>query len=147
MLNESVFIFSNKKATLITRQMLIHLGMLGLLVLTTIILFKYVKSVEEDTELQKLFLSRDLALLMNTLYSAPGDVTYTYSFDKLNLDNFNFEFMELNPDKPIVRVEDNSIKKSYPYGTILESKQTYSIAGTNSIKFSKSNSKIDIKNE
>ena len=144
------FNFLNKKGTLITRQMLIHLGMLSLLVLVYFLLKSYVTSVEKDTEFQKIFLSRDLALLTNTLYSVPGEVTYVYSFDKLDLSKFNFKFAEISisDDRPIVVIEGDKIPKNYPYARPYPNKDTYLISGANSIKLSKSDSKLTItKNE
>lgn len=142
--------FSNNKGTLVTRQMLIHLGMIGLLVLIYFFLDAYVDSIRQDTQFEQLFLSRDIALLMNSLYSAPGNVEYTYSFENLDLSKYNFELKELSSsdDKPIVEVKGHELKKTYPYATNSLYKGTYRVSGAKEIKFSKSGSKIIItKNE
>lgn len=146
------FSFLNKKGTLITRQMIIHLGMLGLLALVYFLLDAYVDSIRQDAEFEMLFLSRDIAMLTNTLYSAPGEVSYTYSLDKLGakFELFKFEFTELSnlDDKPVVKVEGYEHMKIYPYARPYQNKDTYLISEVNSIKFSKSGSKLTItKNE
>jgi len=141
------FKFLNKKSQLITRNMIIHLGMIGILFLISFVLFSYVKSIEKDTEFQKIFLSRDLALMMNTLYSAPGNVEYTYSFDKLDLSKFKFEFKSLE-DKQVAGVIDESIAKTYPYAKPSQSKEENLVYNANSIKFSKNAAKLTVtKNE
>ena len=149
MQKRGIFKFSNKKGTYTIGKMLMHLGML-VLATSIALLFIWAKSIEKDTEFQKIFLSRDVALLVNTLYSLPGKVEYTYSFNKLDLNNFNFEFKPLSTtdDRPIVRVQDNSVGKSYPFGKTLQEQYPYSISGANSLKFSKSDTKLTVtKNE
>ena len=108
-------LFLNKKSQLITRQNIIHLGMIGAAVLVLVLSLRYVKSIEKDTEFQKIFLSRDIALLTNTLYTPSGDLEYTYSFDKLDLSKFKLEFKSLGAtdDKPIVRIEEKGLGKNF----------------------------------
>ena len=141
--------FSNNKGNLITRQMLIHLGMIGLLVLIYFFLDAYVDSIRQDTQFEQLFLSRDIALLMNSLYSAPGNVEYTYSFENLDLSRYDFEFDSVHPDNmPTIIISREQIKKNYPYGSNQESKEHSKISNSNGIKFSKSDSKVKVtKNE
>ena len=146
MQKRGIFKFSNKKATLTLRQMLIHLGMLGIAMLVFFLLQSYVKSIEADTEFYKLFLSRDLALLDDTLYAAPGKVDYTYSFNKLKLNNFKFEFKSLSTanDKQVVRVEEGGLAKTYPYARPVQISDSYIIYGIDSIRFSKTDEKVII---
>lgn len=142
--------FFNKKGQLITRQMLIHLGMFAILAFIAVMLFNYVRSIEKDTEFQKIFLSRDIALMTNTLYSLPGNIEYIYTFDKLDLSQFDIELKELSTidDKPIVKIEADKLAKSYPYGRPFQSKDFYSVSSAKSIKFSKNDNKVVItKNE
>ena len=46
----------------------------------------FAKGVTEGTDLEKEYLSRDIALLLDTIYASPGDVSYTYYLDKNKLD-------------------------------------------------------------
>jgi N-acetylmuramoyl-L-alanine amidase len=56
-------------------------------------LMGYVKSLEENTLFEKSYLSKDLALLMNTIYASPSQVSYVYSA-KFDLSRFNFVFQD-----------------------------------------------------
>lgn len=150
MQKRGIFKFSNKKGSLITRENLMHLGMIGILALVFFILLAYVDTVKKDTQFEMLFLSRDLALLTNTIYSANGNVEYTYSPDGVGLNIFNFEFKTLSAtdDKPIVKAEHEGISKNYPYAKPSQIKDEYLISGAKSIKLSKGDTKLAItKNE
>ena len=150
MLKRGLLKFSNKKGSLITRQMLIHLGMISLLVFVYFLLKGYVDSVRNDAQFEMTFLTRDLALLMNTIYSAPGDVDYEYSYDKMNFYNFNFEIGDASDldNKPTVKVAGYEQKKLYPYAKNLEDRGKYSIASPKSLKFTKRENMVSIaKNE
>ncbi len=46
----------------------------------------FAKGVTESTDLEKEYLSRDLALVLDTIYASPGDVSYTYYLNKNKLD-------------------------------------------------------------
>ena len=109
--------------------------MIGIAVFAWYLLNTYVKSIEENTEYQRILLSRDLALLANTLYAAPGNVEYIYSNDKIDLGNFYFEFLEDNT--PVVKVKEKGIEKKYPYAKPAEVPFPDNLRATNSIKFSK----------
>jgi hypothetical protein len=52
--------------------------------------YSYVASVEHDTLLEKNYLSRDVALLVDTIYAAPGNVVYDYSHDLVNISEYSF---------------------------------------------------------
>ena len=146
MQKRSIFKFLNKKGTLITRQMLEHLIKLGFLFFIYYLLQSYVKSIEKDTEFQKIFLSRDIALLVNTLYTAPGEVTYNYHSDKLDLSKFKLELKSLSTtdENPIIRVEGDGIGKNYPYAKTLQNNEGYSITRAKAIKLSKTESKLTV---
>ena len=139
----------NKKSQVSIRQMLIHLAMAGLLVFVFILMLKYVKSIENDTEFQNIFLSKDIALLMNTLYSAPGNVEYTYSSGKFDLTKFSLEITDYGTDKkPTIRIGAGNIPKNYPYGKNYADQEKHAITGANTFKFSKADKKVKInKNE
>lgn len=143
-------LFLNKKSQLITRQNIIHLGMIGAAVLVLVLSLRYIKSIEKDTEFQKIFLNRDIALLINTIYSSPGEIEYVYFFDKLDLSKFKFEFkpQSATDDKPIIRVEDERLGKTFPYGKLSQSKYPSGVDSAKSIKFSKKDTELVVtKNE
>ena len=142
--------FLDKKGTLALRQLLIHLGMIVLAGIVFYFLYSYVKSIEQNANFEMLFLSRDLALLTNTLYAAQGNVDYNYSSDELGLRIFNFRFKTLSAgnDKPIVNVQYEGVSKDYPYAKTSEEKESSLIQAPKSIKFSKKNNHVAItKNE
>lgn len=145
MLKRGAFKYLNRKGTIPLRQSIMHLGMIALAVFVLYLSYKYVKSIEKDTEFHKLFLSRDVALLTNTIYSLPGDVEYVYSFDNLDLSKFKLEFKQLeNNGIPIIRVSDESIGKNYPYGKPYQSEFPESIYGADAIKFFKKDAKLTV---
>lgn len=143
------FRFLNKKAQLITRQMLIHLGMISILIVVYFFLKGYVDSVKNDATFEMTFLARDLALLTNAIYSVPGNLEYTYPIDTQYLNKFNFEFGELSntDDRQLVKISGYEQAKNYPYGKPQEDKEKHSIYEPQSMKFSKYEDKLSIKNE
>ena len=148
MQKRGIFKFLNKKGTLALRQSLIHLGMLALLAVVAYFLISYVDSIRQNSDFEMLFLSRDVALLSNTLYAAPGDVEYVYYSDRLSLYNLEFKPLSTIDDKPIIKVEYEGISKSYPYPKISPDKDLFLISAPKSIKFSKNNKQLAItKNE
>jgi len=52
-------------------------------------LLAFVSDIAKKTIFEKNYLSRDTALLLNTLSSAPGEVSYTY-IENMNMLNFQF---------------------------------------------------------
>ena len=148
MQKRGVFEFLNKKGTLALRQSLIHLGMLALVAVVTYFLISYVDSIKQNSDFEILFLSRDLALLADTLYSAHGNVDYLYSSDKSSAYNFEFKTLSSIDDKPLVQVKYEGISKSYPYAKSSQDQDTFSVQAPKSIKFSKENNQLKInKNE
>lgn len=133
-----------RRGTLAIRQMLIHLGMLALVVMIYFLLQSYVKTIENDTEFYKLFLSRDIALLIDTLYAAPGQVEYKYTVEGLDLGLFQFGLKTSSSAEatPVVKVESNGIPKYYPYAKPAQNTDSYAVSGATSIKFSKDNNKL-----
>ncbi|MBI2657815.1 hypothetical protein HYX08_03935 [Candidatus Woesearchaeota archaeon] len=145
MKKRAVLHFSSKKSQVTIRQMLIHIAMAALLLFVVVLMVIYVKSIENDTGFQNIFLSRDIALLMNTLYSAPGNVDYEYSFNKLDLSKFNLQITEYEDDKtPTIRIGAEGMPKNYHYGRNHADTEKYSVAGAKSFRFSKSEGKIKV---
>jgi hypothetical protein len=141
-------LFSSKKGNLIIQKIIIHLGMLGLVVFVWFLLSTYVNSIKEDTEFQRIFLSKDIAFLINTLHSMPGDIQYNYSNEGSYLSKFRFEFGILNPneDTSYVRVHQDSLRKSYPYSRPRYLVIPGQVSGPESLYFSKENGILVIGN-
>ena len=85
----------------------------SLLILTVFIaFFQFIRSVEEGTSFEKIALSRDLALTVNTVQYIPYDLEYKYFSKKIDISKFNYKFEDnfvqiLDPGKPLI--------VSYPY--------------------------------
>jgi len=138
----------NKKGTLITQRMLIHLGMFVILGIIWWVLQSKVKAIEKDTEFQRIVLSRDVALLLNTFYTSPGDIEYNYSNNKLQLDKFEFIFEFDSSSVSFIRVKEGALEKIYPYSKPFEAKIPQQVLHPKSIKFLKKNNELEaMKNE
>jgi hypothetical protein len=55
---------------------------LVLAIIVIIAIFSFIRDVSEQTIFEKNYFARDISLLINTIYSAPGDVVYDYADDK-----------------------------------------------------------------
>jgi hypothetical protein len=71
----------------------------------------FVSSLKNQTFFRKLAISRDLALLTNILYAAPGNIDYTYHAANLNLSEFEYSF-----EDQLVKVIEAGRETAYPYG-------------------------------
>lgn len=131
-----------RKATLMDQKMIIHLGMIGVAIFIFWLLNNYVNSIQEDTEFHKILLSRDIAMLANTIYLAPGNVEYDYSNDKIGMTKFQFEFTGESKTIPLLRVTEGQLEKIYPYAKPTQAPYPERLAGPKSLHFSKINSTI-----
>ncbi|MBI2548370.1 hypothetical protein HYW21_03395 [Candidatus Woesearchaeota archaeon] len=63
-----------------------------LLVSTFLVLLAYAKSSAEGTLVEKLYVTRDQALLIDAIYAAPGNIDYSYTLPDtfLNMSQFNY---------------------------------------------------------
>ena len=139
-----------KRGTITLRQTLIHLGMLALVAFVFYFMTAYVDSIRQNSDFDMLFLSRDLALLLNSLYSAPGNVEYIYATDDTALSSLKLEFKQLSSsdDKPIVRVEYEGTSRTYPYAKSSSTSEAFLIQVPKSIKFDKKDNRLTVtKNE
>jgi len=78
------------------------------------IVFNHIESIRKNTLFDKAYLSRDLALLTNTIYSSPGNIFYNYpnSSNKIDITKFDISFKGgyvIVNEHP----EGNEIKSSY----------------------------------
>ena len=82
-----VNLFNNKDG--ISHDLFFNVFELILAAIVIIALFQFVNDVAEQTIFAKNYFARDMALLVNALYAAPGEVDYTYNEDT---SNFIFDF-------------------------------------------------------
>ena len=82
-----------KKAS-VEEQVFLTLTELVLVASVSLILWNHVGSFKDNTLLDARYISRDLALVLNTIYAAPGNIYYNYDYDLRSLDNFDFFFAD-----------------------------------------------------
>ena len=83
-----------------------------IVVMAGIILLQTINSEADSTTYKKIYLSRDNALLMNTVYSSPGDIKYYYPEETGRFD-FNFKKNEIEVYEDYELKEGGAI--SYPF--------------------------------
>jgi hypothetical protein len=110
-----------------------------------LILQAYISSVAKDTLFEKSYLSKDIALLIESIYTSPGEVTYTYAHRKAELDRFQFEFDEQKVSVRETGVEEE-ITVEYPYAEDLNFPSAMKrISGATKIEFSKKGGKVEVR--
>ena len=80
-------LFNDKSG--ISHDLFFNVFELILAAIVIIALFKFVNDVAEQTIFAKNYFARDMSLLVNALYAAPGEVSYIYNEDT---SNFIFDF-------------------------------------------------------
>ncbi len=75
-----------------TEKMLWILTEIFILILLMAGQIAWIHSLLEDTKYERNYLNRDMALLIGTLYSAPGNVDYLYTTERTNISKFAFTF-------------------------------------------------------
>jgi len=122
-----------------------------IVVLIAVLMFGFVKNLGTNTFFEKLYMSRDLALVVNTIYAAPGDVQYTYSNDKVNMIKFYFRFnlQKATIDEKEINKEPSSTANYYYYGDVYDEKNPLSnyLIKPKEIKFIKTDNLLKIGNE
>jgi len=109
-----------------------------LIVLIGFALFSFVGSVSKGTLYERNYRSRDIALLMNSLYAGAGDISYSYPY---NLSEFNVVI-----DNNFVKILENNQPISYPYQADLNFEQlNVQLNNPFEINFIKQKTKLDIK--
>ena len=72
-------LFNSKKG--ISNDLFFNVFEYMLAFVVLVALFQFVNEIIEQTIFEKNYLARDIALLVNTLSAAPGEITYTYNED------------------------------------------------------------------
>ncbi len=109
-------------------------------------LYNFINDVSEKTIFEKNYIARDMALLVNTLYAAPGDVSYIYNEDT---DKFKFVYGFM-PNKVEVYEKEEALQQNHPFYPFAENKKMMFDYGTieykedSRIRFSKDTDGITI---
>lgn len=104
----------------------------------------YIDSVAEDTMFEKSYLSKDLALLTDTIYSSPGEVRYLYTNDKAELNKFEFEFSNQKVSVSEVKAKEK-LKGTYPFGQDMNLEfKTNLFYEPQKLTFSKTNKRLEL---
>lgn len=80
-----------KKRGVITGEVILFMVELMLIGMCFISLMSFVQTIANKTLVEKNFLSKDLSLVLNTMYASPGIIKYTYYFDEIDLSKFTFD--------------------------------------------------------
>lgn len=139
---DCIKLFLNNKAQTMVYHMIIQVI---IAVAIYLILQSYIDSVAKDTLFEKSYLSKDIALMINTIYASPGELSYTYANDKAELNKFEFNF----GDQKVRIKEAKSDKKldvEYPYGEDLKTPfSAQRISNSNKLVFSKTKNTLEVK--
>jgi len=137
-------IFYNKKAREMTIEGLFKIISFALIFAIAIFFASFIYSLYQGTLFQKMYLSRDISLLITTTYASPGDLTYKYSDDKDVIKKFDYKFEE---NKVIVVESDSDAEEAeYAYvGNELIGNELNSLRKPDVIDFEKTKDKFSIK--
>lgn len=132
---------TSKKSTLVTAEVLLTLFGLILVVGTYLILAAQVNGIKNDTTFEQLYLSRDIALLIDALQASPGEISYRYSNSIISRFGYIFKGNKLD-------INFEGVVKSYPYLNDASSKLIEArILLPKTIIFEKSSQEFNIKKE
>ena len=118
------FIFNGKKG--LTHELFFNVFELVLAAIVIIALFNFVNGVARDTIYEENFLARDLSILANTLYFAPGNVSYAYNENAEN-SKFTFNFIQNKVEAYGKEDEAPERRISYPFAENKEMVFRYNI--------------------
>lgn len=80
-----------KKGIKLQLWVLVDIVFITILILAV---FPFLNDVQDSTYFEKRFFSKDIAILMNTIQGMPGDVSYTYQHEALDMSDYMFKFKE-----------------------------------------------------
>ena len=106
---DAFLIFQNKRG--FTHEIFFHVFELVMAAIVLVALFYFINDIANQTIFERNFMARDLTLLLNTLYSAPGDVSYEY---KASLADLNFDFAKNKVEISNIQGKE-STKAFYPF--------------------------------
>jgi len=114
-----------------------QLYLLGEAIFATIILLSllvYTRDVANGSLFEQNFMARDLALLIDTAYAAPGDVSLTYT---TKLDQKKVFILENIPNQTFSIQFEQSRVNVYPNESIFENPRTYYFGRDSNVFFNK----------
>lgn len=111
-------IFRNKKKGLAANDILLFIIEWSLVVLTLITMLSFVNTLAKGTLIEKNLISKDLALVLNTIQASPNTVLTHYFFDNIDLSKFTFDFTNGAVSVADIPTEDapKPFPKRYKYG-------------------------------
>ena len=140
-------IFNDRKG--ISHEIFFNVFELVLAFIVVLALFTFVNDVAKQTIFEKNYLSRDLAILVNTVYAAPGDLEYTYN-ENAGKSIFIFDF---KPDKIEIygqEEKESSVHVYYPFAENKNIPFRYKTLNSDKervkIEFFKTNEYLDVDN-
>jgi len=93
------------------QELLFLVFQLLLIAIVFLSLLAFVKQYEDNTIFEKIYLSRDISLIISTIEAAPGNLFYNYSHTTSNLSRFEYSFN----DQLLSITEEGKARASYPY--------------------------------
>ncbi len=138
---------SKSKAGMTHDQFFIIFDLILAGVVFTSLLF-FINGIKDNSIFERNYIARDTALLLNTLYAAPGDVSYLYKepLQGQGKSNLLLEFSQGKATLTDINKKGQPIW--YPFGMNKEiplSQATFSSEDKNGLLFEKSHSGINIK--
>ena len=113
---DKIKLFKGKKG--ISDEIFFNVFEIILAIIVIVSLLNFINDVSEQTIFEKDYLARDMALLINTLYTAPGDVSYTYN-ENAPKSKFIYEF---SPNKVEVYGKEEALQQNHPFYMFAENK-------------------------
>jgi len=136
----------NRKAE-ITNEIYNVLIQIIIIIMILVACMSYLNSVKKNTLFEKMYLSRDVALMMNTIYAAPENVKVEYFAANANLSDYTFE----SKDYYVIvneKGKDIAHAKYYKYATDLTFEEDFPlITNADLIMFLKNNNKVQVDEE
>ena len=104
-----IHIFNNRKG--LSHELFFNVFELVLASIVLLSLLYFVNDIAKQTIFEKNYMARDIAVLLNTLYAAPGEVTYNYNE---KVEYFSFDFSN-NEVKVYGKDDKESTNIFYPF--------------------------------
>ena len=134
-------IWISKNSTIVISKLFLYVFEIFLVVSVYFFFSAQLSGIKNDVTPEEIYLSRDLAFLIDAIYTAPGIINYKYSHDEPILERFIFDFKDQKVD-----VSSEDIRQNYPYS---ENKKIplnqIRITSPSSITFEKNNENLNIK--
>ena len=88
------FLSKNKKGNLILTKVLGVILDLALIAMVIIVLFAFVYNGTDYSKIEAAYIAKDVALLMGSLYAAPGNIYINYSSVNINISDYDLRIGE-----------------------------------------------------